>query len=87
MLFYSDLFLLLRDVLELQEAIRIKDAEAEAYISEIEVKFPVFLCAFLFSIFWLFIYLNVCYPISQTDNWSSIRRYADTEPTFASTGC
>ena len=60
-----------RDVLELKEAIRIKEAEGDAYISEIEVSsFLVFLSAVFF-----FVCVRVCLKANDAvtaDNWSSI---------------
>lgn len=58
-----------RDVRELKEAVRIKEAEGDAYISEIEVSsFLVFLSA-------VFVVVFVCLKANDAvtaDNWSSI---------------
>ena len=60
-----------RDVLELKEAIRIKEAEGDAYISEIEVSsFLVFLSAVFVCLC-----VRVCLKANDAvtaDNWSSI---------------
>lgn len=58
-----------RDVLKLKEAIRIKEAEGDAYISDIEV-----------SSFFFFLISSLCcvyacveaYDIVTADNWSSV---------------
>lgn len=42
-----------RDILELTEAIKVKDAESEAYISEIEVLSLTFIFFLHFSSFWM----------------------------------
>lgn len=60
----SAIILNCRDVLELTEAIKIKDGEAEAYISEIEVPHFVFvaLCFLIFQ----FIPAHDCFPPPQS---------------------
>lgn len=82
--FYWEIILFFgREVLELQEAIRIKDAEGEAYIAEIEVKATYMLFNLVFMHFMLSrISIRLC-----TDNWSSIWRYAGSESASSPTGC
>jgi hypothetical protein len=63
--------------MELKEAIKIKDAEGEAYILEIEVRLTLALdCAFSLIKETYNLYHNLLTWISiilwRTDNWSSI---------------
>ena len=79
-----------RDVLELKEAIRIKEAEGDAYISEIEVSsFLVFLSAVFLFVFvcecvWKQMMLSLqtigqAYEDMQTQNQHLLQQVADRD--------